>query len=133
VRFGIEFGITFGHNNFMKTAISIPDEIFREIERFSKEHRYSRSEVFVMAVKEFLEKLKSRELFNALNEVYSEPESLEETTLREKSKAYYSKKNIERRAVNISKLKRSRHLINQMRRKAILKMTTDEILALTRR
>jgi hypothetical protein len=63
----------------------------------------------------------------------SEPESLKETTLREKSKAYYSKKNIERRAVNISKLKRSRHLINQMRRKAILKMTTDEILALTRR
>jgi len=76
----------------MKTAISIPDEIFREIERFSKEHRYSRSEVFVMAVKEFLEKLKSKELFNALNEVYSEPESLEETTLREKRKGYYSKK-----------------------------------------
>ncbi len=84
--------ITFCHNDFMKTAISIPDEIFREIERFSKEHRYSRSEVFVMAVKEFLEKLKSKELFNALNEVYSEPESLEETTLREKSKGYYSKK-----------------------------------------
>ena len=48
-------------------AISIPDEIFREIEKFSKEHRYSRSEVFVMAVKEFLEKLKPKELFNALN------------------------------------------------------------------
>ena len=76
----------------MKTAISIPDEIFREIERFSKEHHYSRSQVFVMAVKEFLEKLKSKELFNALSEVYSEPESLEKTTLREKSKGYYSKK-----------------------------------------
>ena len=48
--------------------------------------------MFVMAVKEFLEKLKSKELFNALNEVYSELESLEETTLREKSKRYYSKK-----------------------------------------
>jgi len=50
--------------------------------------------VFVMAVKEFLEKLKSKEVFNALNEVYSEPESLEETTLTEKSKAYYSKKKL---------------------------------------
>ena len=80
------------NNDFMKTAISIPEAIFREIERFSKEHRYSRSQVFVMAVKEFLEKLKSRELFNVLNEVYSEPESLEETTLREKNKRYYSKK-----------------------------------------
>ncbi|MBM4347518.1 MAG: hypothetical protein FJ107_05225 [Deltaproteobacteria bacterium] len=76
----------------MKTAISIPDEVFKEVDRFSKEHQYSRSEVFVMAVKEFLEKLKSQQLLNALNEVYSEPESLEETTLREESKRYYSKK-----------------------------------------
>jgi len=76
----------------MKIAISIPDEIFQEIEGFSKEHRYSRSEVFVMAVKEFLEKLKSKELFNALKEVYSRPESLEKTTLRGKSKRYYPKK-----------------------------------------
>ena len=116
----------------MKTAISIPDEIFREIERFSKEHRYSRNEVFVMAVKEFLDKFKSKELFNALNEVYSKPESLEETTLREKSKGYYSKNKTKRKEVNISTLKRSRHLINQMRGKATVKMTTDEILALTR-
>ncbi len=85
-----------------------------------------------MAVKEFLDKLKSKELSNALNEVYSEPESSEETILREKSKAYYSKKKTKRKEVNISTLKRSRHLINQMRRKATVKMTTDEILALTR-
>ena len=76
----------------MKTAISIPDEIFREIERFSKEHRYSRSEVFVMAVKEFLEKLKSKELLDALNEAYSGDDPQEEITLREKSKRYYAKK-----------------------------------------
>ena len=76
----------------MKTAISIPDEIFEKVEKYSKEHRYSRSEVFVMAVKEFLEKLKSKELLDTLNKVYSAPESLEETTLREKSKKYYSKK-----------------------------------------
>ena len=45
-----------------------------------------------MAVKEFLDKLKSNEIFDTLNEVYLEPESLEETALREKSKAYCSKK-----------------------------------------
>jgi metal-responsive CopG/Arc/MetJ family transcriptional regulator len=76
----------------MKTAISIPDEIFEEVEKFSKKHRYSRSEVFVIAVREFLKKLKSKELLNTLDEVYSASESLEETTLREKSKKYYSKK-----------------------------------------
>ena len=132
VKFGIDFSISSCHHNFMKISISIPDEIFREIEMFSKEHRYSRSEVFVLAVKEFLEKLKSKEVFNALNEVYSEPESLEEATLREKSKGYYSKNKTKRKEVNISTLKRNRHLINQMRGKATVKMTTDEILALTR-
>jgi metal-responsive CopG/Arc/MetJ family transcriptional regulator len=76
----------------MKTAISIPDEIFKEVEKFSREHQYSRSEVFAMAVKEFLEKLKSKEILDALNETYSEPESPEEITLREKSKRYYTKK-----------------------------------------
>ena len=76
----------------MKTAISIPDEIFQEIERFSKEHRYSRSQVFVMAVKEFLSKLKSKQLLDALNEAYSGDDPPEEITLREKSKRYYAKK-----------------------------------------
>jgi hypothetical protein len=76
----------------MKTAISIPDEIFKEVERFSKEHQYSRSEVFAMAVKEFLSKLKSKQLLDALNEAYSGDDPLEEITLREKSKRYYAKK-----------------------------------------
>jgi metal-responsive CopG/Arc/MetJ family transcriptional regulator len=73
----------------MKTALSIPDEIFREVEKFAKEHHYSRSEVFVIAVKEFLKKLESKRLLDALNDAYSEVESPEEKTLREKSKEYY--------------------------------------------
>lgn len=74
----------------MKTAISIPDEMFREVEKFAEEHNCSRSEVFVIAVKEFLEKLKSRKLLDALNAAYSEAESMEEKALREKRKKYYS-------------------------------------------
>jgi len=73
----------------MKTALSIPDEVFREVEKFAKEHHYSRSEVFVIAVKEFLKKLESKRLLDALNDAYSEVESPEEKTLREKSKKYY--------------------------------------------
>jgi metal-responsive CopG/Arc/MetJ family transcriptional regulator len=76
----------------MKTAISIPDQLFQEVESLSRKQRRSRSEVFVMAVKELLEKEKSRELLEALNEAYSEEESAEETTLREKGKRYYGKK-----------------------------------------
>lgn len=76
----------------MKTAISVPDKIFEEVEKFSKEHQYSRSEVFAIAVQEFLERMKSKELLNALNEAYSEGESPEEATLRIKSKRYYAKR-----------------------------------------
>ena len=76
----------------MKTAVSIPDEMFREIERFAKEHNYSRSEVFATAVQEFLKKRESQKLLDDLNNVYSEMESSEEKTLRKKVKKYYSKK-----------------------------------------
>ena len=76
----------------MKTAISIPDEIFRKADEAAKEYNYSRSELFTLAVKEFLEKMKSKRLLETINEAYSEPEAIEETSLREKGKKYYSRK-----------------------------------------
>lgn len=76
----------------MKTAISIPDEIFKEVEKFAKEHNYSRSEVFVIALQEFLKKLESRKLLEALNDAYSVAETPEEKSIREKGKKYYAKK-----------------------------------------
>ncbi len=81
----------------MKTAISIPDEIFREIEKFAKEHNYSRSEVFVIAVKEFLEKLRSRQLLELLNEVYSDIETPVDIALRKKAIKHYAKKVLKER------------------------------------
>ena len=76
----------------MKTAISIPDQLFKEVEHFSNKHRRSRSEVFAMAVKKLLEKEKTEELLAALNEAYAEVESPEEARLREKTKRYYQRK-----------------------------------------
>jgi len=76
----------------MKTAISIPDQLFEEVENFSRKHRRSRSEVFAMAVKELLEKERTAELLAALNAAYAEAESPEETRLREKGKRYYQRK-----------------------------------------
>jgi metal-responsive CopG/Arc/MetJ family transcriptional regulator len=75
----------------MKTAISIPDYLFKEVEHFSKKHRRSRSEVFAMAVKTLLEKEKTEELLVALNAAYTEAESPEETRLRDNSKRYYQR------------------------------------------
>jgi metal-responsive CopG/Arc/MetJ family transcriptional regulator len=76
----------------MKTAISIPDEIFKEIEKFAKEHNYSRSEVFAVAAREFIEKLKSRQLLELLNKVYEDIETPKDAALRKKAIRHYAKK-----------------------------------------
>ena len=45
-----------------------------------------------MPVKKFLKKMKTKEILSRLNEAYSETESINEATLREKSKQYFAKK-----------------------------------------
>ena len=76
----------------MKTAISVPDNIFEEVDRVAKDHNWSRSEVFVIAVKQFLENLKSQKLLAALNMAYAEQESPEERSFRRKNKRHFAKK-----------------------------------------
>jgi metal-responsive CopG/Arc/MetJ family transcriptional regulator len=76
----------------MKTAISIPDEVFEEVEEFAKEHHYSRSEVFVIAVKELMERIKSRQLLDTLNDLYADIETPEDKTLRKKALKHYTRK-----------------------------------------
>ncbi len=44
----------------MKTAVSLPDELFDEAERFAKQHGLSRSELYAKALREFLQ-LRRRE------------------------------------------------------------------------
>lgn len=74
----------------MKTAISISDDIFKEVEIFAKEHNYSRSEVFSIAVRDFLEKVKSRQLLERLNEAHKDIETHEDAVLRKKSIRHYA-------------------------------------------
>ena len=67
----------------MKTAISIPDTIFKEAEKAAREFQCSRSQFFTIAMKDFLKKVKSRKLFEALNEAYADEETPEETSILE--------------------------------------------------
>ena len=76
----------------MKTAISVPDEIFEEVDKLAKDHNWSRSEVFVVAVKHYLDNLKSQKLLAALNMAYSEQESLDERSFRQKTKRRFAKR-----------------------------------------
>jgi metal-responsive CopG/Arc/MetJ family transcriptional regulator len=66
---------TIGHTNGMKIAISIPDDVFRAVKKVAEEQKRSRSKVIVEALGEFLTKLESRRMFDALNGAYSAPDT----------------------------------------------------------
>lgn len=75
----------------MKTAISVPDDVFREVEKVARERHSSRSEVIVAALKEYLERRKSNQLLDALNEAYGTAESAEEYEVRQKARKRYGR------------------------------------------
>jgi hypothetical protein len=57
----------------MKTAISIPDHLFRAVELAAKRLGVSRSELFQRAVREYLRNHSDGGVTEALNDVYGEP------------------------------------------------------------
>ena len=62
----------------MKTAISIPDDVFEAAERTAKSLGVSRSELYATAVREFLERYRREGVTEKLNEVYgADPSSSE--------------------------------------------------------
>ncbi len=56
----------------MKTAISIPDRLFKAADQYAKSHGFSRSHVFAKAIAQFLEQHPSDHITKQLNEIYSE-------------------------------------------------------------
>ena len=60
----------------MKTAISIPDDVFRKAEYLAKKRGLSRSQFYVMAIKAFISE-PDDDITNALNGVYGEQESVD--------------------------------------------------------
>jgi metal-responsive CopG/Arc/MetJ family transcriptional regulator len=58
----------------MKTAISIPDDLFQAAERAAKHLGLSRSELFQRAVAAFLERQSETLVTDALNEIYQSEE-----------------------------------------------------------
>ena len=75
----------------MKTAISIPDNLFFMVKEMTKSLNVSRSQFIVHAVKDYIAKQKNCELFETLNKVYSTVDTNQEVKLRKEAKEYYSK------------------------------------------
>jgi metal-responsive CopG/Arc/MetJ family transcriptional regulator len=60
----------------MKTAISIPDQLFESAERFAKQMGLSRSELYAMALKEYLQTHRCDSITEKLDAVYSDEGSV---------------------------------------------------------
>lgn len=59
----------------MKTAISVPDEVFEAAEKAAKKLGVSRSEFYANAVRDFIERYGSEGITETLNSVYAAEES----------------------------------------------------------
>jgi metal-responsive CopG/Arc/MetJ family transcriptional regulator len=65
----------------MKTAISIPDDIFSCAEQFAKRQHLSRSELYARAVSEYVEEHKTMQVREKLDSVYSTESSRMDSTV----------------------------------------------------
>ena len=58
-----------GYTPGMKTAVSIPDEVFEKVERLARRARKSRSEVFSAALREYVARHAPDEVTDSINQV----------------------------------------------------------------
>jgi hypothetical protein len=66
----------------MKTAISVPDDVFRTAEHFARDQKLSRSALFTRAVEEFLAHHRREGVTERLDRVYASEESDLDPVLR---------------------------------------------------
>jgi metal-responsive CopG/Arc/MetJ family transcriptional regulator len=59
----------------MKTAISIPDKIFRSADSLARRLGISRSQLYSTAISEYLTKHQSKQITEKLNSIYTEEDS----------------------------------------------------------
>ena len=59
----------------MKTAISLPDDLFESADALAERLGLSRSELYAMAVAEYVAKHRNEDVTSRLNEVYADEPS----------------------------------------------------------
>jgi metal-responsive CopG/Arc/MetJ family transcriptional regulator len=70
----------------IKTAISIEKILFDQAEKVARTMKVSRSKLFVLALRDFLEHQKNKELLAQINEAYSDAPDATEQTLRKNAR-----------------------------------------------
>jgi predicted transcriptional regulator len=67
----------------VKTAISIQEALFDRVNDLAEELQIPRSQLFALAVEEFIRRHENRDIFEALNEAYDDAPDPKEEALRE--------------------------------------------------
>ncbi len=70
----------------MKTAIYIPDDIFRTAERVAQRLKISRSELYAKALKEYIAELEAESTTEKLNILYAQEDSMLDDALLQAQK-----------------------------------------------
>jgi metal-responsive CopG/Arc/MetJ family transcriptional regulator len=68
----------------VKTAISLQQSLFEQVEALAQELQISRSRLFVLAVEAFIQRYQNQKLLEAINEAYDDLPDAEEESLRKK-------------------------------------------------
>ncbi len=66
----------------VKTAISIEKPLFEQINSLADEMNTSRSHIFSLAAKEFIQRHKNKEILDAINSAYSDVTDEKEASLK---------------------------------------------------
>ncbi|MBI2857670.1 MAG: CopG family transcriptional regulator [Chloroflexi bacterium] len=73
----------------VKTAISIEEPLFKELDALADELKVSRSHLFTLAARDFLQHHKDQKLLEAINAAHDDLPDPEEKKLRVRMKAKY--------------------------------------------
>ena len=65
----------------MKTAISIPDQVFEDAQQLAHELKISRSELFTKAIEGFIKERDEKQITKKLNEIYENGDSKLDTKI----------------------------------------------------
>jgi metal-responsive CopG/Arc/MetJ family transcriptional regulator len=67
----------------VETAISIQESLFEQVNDLAEKLQIPRSQLFTLAVEEFIERHENRSIIQALNEVYGDEADPDEQALQE--------------------------------------------------
>ena len=76
----------------VKTAISLQEELFKEVNKLAGELHVSRSKLFVMAVQDFIKKKESQNLLSQINNAFNDQPDSEEIELKKQMRKKQAKK-----------------------------------------